>query len=190
MVERILDAGARVFSRVGYASGTTNRIALEAGVSIGSLYAYFPDKDAIVSALIRRHIDDGVREIGTRFADPDVLTLSLEERTRRFVEATVEIHRVDPALHRVLFEEAPRSPEIVDTLRSFEAETVRAVELLIEGDPQVHVVDGPLAAYMTVTAIESITHRYVSSHPDGIDGRALVDELTALVVGYLRGGTG
>ena len=43
---------------------------------------------------------------------------------------------------------------------------------------------------MTVVAIESITHRYVSAHPEGIDAEAVVDELTALVVGYLSGGGG
>lgn len=184
---RILDAGARVFAEVGYTAGTTNRIASMAGVSIGSLYSYFPNKEAIVAELVRSHIDDGIREIGTRLAQTDLDSLSLEERTRQFVEATVAIHQGDPALHRVLFEEAPRSPEVLSALRAFEHDTVQAVELLLADDPEVHVVDLALAAYMTVLAIESITHRYVSSHPEGIDAEALVDELTALVVGYLRG---
>lgn len=185
-MERILDAGAHVFAEVGYAAGTTNRIASAAGVSIGSLYSYFPNKDAIVTELVRRHIDDGIREIASRFAQTDLESLRLEERTRRFVEATVAIHQDDPALHRVLFEEAPRSPEVLSDLRSFEHDTVQAVERLLADDPEVHVPDVTLAAYMTVMAIESITHRYVSSHPEGIDADAVVDELTALVVGYLR----
>jgi AcrR family transcriptional regulator len=186
-VARILDAGARVFAEMGYAAGTTNRIAATAGVSVGSLYSYFPNKDAIVTQLVRRHIDDGIREIGARLAQTDLASLPLEERTRRFVEATVSIHSDDPALHRVLFEEAPHSLDVLSDLRSFEHDTVRAVELLLADDPEVHVNDLALAAYMTVVAIESITHRYVSSHPEGIDAEAVVDELTALVVGYLRG---
>jgi AcrR family transcriptional regulator len=186
LVARILDAGARVFAEEGYAAGTTNRIASAAGVSIGSLYSYFPDKDAIVTELVRRHIEDGIREIGARFADADLTALPLEERTRRFVEATVAIHQDHPALHRVLFEEAPRSPEVLSDLRSFERDTVHTVELLLADDPDVHVPDVALAAYMTVVAIESITHRYVSSHPEGIDAEAMVDEMTTLVVGYLR----
>ncbi len=187
LVERILDAGARVFAEFGYTAGTTNRIAAEAGVSIGSLYSYFPDKDAIVTALVRRHIDDGIREIGERLATPDLSSLKLEERTRLFVEATVAIHEGDPSLHRVLFEEAPRSPEVVAELRTFESDLVTAVETLAAEDPEVDVPDVRLAAYMTVVAIESITHRYVSAHPDGIDAEAVVNELTTLVVGYLRG---
>ena len=178
-----LDAGARVFAEFDYPAGTTNRIAAEAGVSIGSLYSYFPDKDAIVTSLVRRHIDDGIAEIGGRLATPDLSSLKLEERTRLFVEATVAIHEGDPALHRVLFEEAPRSAEVVAELRTFESDLVTAVETLAADDPEVDVPDVRLAAYMTVVAIESITHRYVSAHPDGIDAAAVVDELTALVVG-------
>ena len=185
VVARILDAGARVLAEMGYTAGTTNRIAAEAGVSIGSLYQYFGDKDAIVSALVRHHIDDGVREIETRLASTDIAAMPLVERTRLFVEATVAIHRHEPALHRVLFEEAPRTPEVLAALRSFERDTVAAVEVLLAHDPEVHVDDVSLAAYMTVTAIESITHKYVSAHPEGIDAGALVDELTVLVVGYL-----
>jgi len=188
MVERIVDAGARVLAEAGYTAGTTNRMAAVAGVSIGSLYQYFPDKDAIVTELVRRHIDDGVREIETRLASDDLDARTLAERTRVFVEATVAIHRHDPVLHRVLFEEAPRTPEALTALRSFERDTVAAVELLLATDPEVHVRDISLAAYMTVTAIESITHRYVSAHPEGVDAEALVDELTTLIVGYLSSG--
>ena len=49
-VEVILAAAARVFARSGYAATTTNHVAAKAGVSIGSLYEYFPSKDAILVA--------------------------------------------------------------------------------------------------------------------------------------------
>lgn len=56
-VERILGAAAHVFSESGYGA-TTNHVAEAAGVSIGSLYQYFPDKDALLAALQRRHLDE------------------------------------------------------------------------------------------------------------------------------------
>jgi AcrR family transcriptional regulator len=58
MVERILLAGARVLTERGYQDASTNRIAQEAGVSPGSLYHYFADKDAIVAELTRRLVSD------------------------------------------------------------------------------------------------------------------------------------
>jgi AcrR family transcriptional regulator len=58
MVERIVLAGARVLEDSGHQDASTNRIARVAGVSPGSLYQYFPDKDAIVTEIARRLIDD------------------------------------------------------------------------------------------------------------------------------------
>lgn len=57
-VEWIVEAAARVFEREGL-DATTNRIAEEAGVSIGSLYQYFPDKHALLDELAIRHLEEG-----------------------------------------------------------------------------------------------------------------------------------
>ncbi len=55
-MDELLAAAAQIFEAHGYASGTTNRIAKRAGVSIGTLYQYFPSKEAIAVALLERHI--------------------------------------------------------------------------------------------------------------------------------------
>ena len=56
-VARMLDAAARIYDERGYRATTTNNVAEEAGVSIGSLYQYFPNKDALLVALADRHLD-------------------------------------------------------------------------------------------------------------------------------------
>jgi AcrR family transcriptional regulator len=75
--DRILTAAAHVFAEHGYAAGTTNRIAERARVSIGSLYQYFPNKDAILAELLVRHIDRGT------WAQADQLDLSAGTWRRR-----------------------------------------------------------------------------------------------------------
>jgi AcrR family transcriptional regulator len=54
-VDTLLEATARVLVKQGYDRASTNRIAATAGVSIGSLYQYFPNKEALVAALVARH---------------------------------------------------------------------------------------------------------------------------------------
>jgi AcrR family transcriptional regulator len=71
MVEAILEAAARVLIREGYARTTTNRIAAAAGISVGSLYQYFPGKDALVVALLRRHREGMVRVLASHLDDAD-----------------------------------------------------------------------------------------------------------------------
>ena len=104
--ERILDAAARVFSDHGYAGGTTNRIAERANMSIGSVYQYFPNKDAILRAPMHAHLEAGSALLAQRTAAglPD----RLDDLLRLFVRATIDNHRADPRLHRVLFEGRPR----------------------------------------------------------------------------------
>jgi AcrR family transcriptional regulator len=58
-VDVILRAAAQVFATRGYAATTTNHIATRAGVSIGSLYEYFPSKDALLVALMEAHLAEG-----------------------------------------------------------------------------------------------------------------------------------
>ena len=111
--DRILTAAAHVFSEHGYAAGTTNRIADQARVSIGSLYQYFPNKDAILAELLVRHIDRG------RWEQADHLDLSpgsLETVVRALVRDAVDAHRDDPKLLRIMIEEGPFSDEVRSTL--------------------------------------------------------------------------
>jgi AcrR family transcriptional regulator len=60
-VEAILEATIQVLLRVGKERLTTTRVALRAGVSVGTLYQYFPNKTALLRAVLQRHLD-GVTE--------------------------------------------------------------------------------------------------------------------------------
>jgi AcrR family transcriptional regulator len=180
--QRLLEAAARVFSEYGYAAGTTNRIAAVAGHSIGSLYQYFPNKDAILAELVAAHSRAGVEAIRARLNGP--LPESLEDKVRLFVVAAIDSHRDDPALHRVLFEEAPRPPEVLAMLHAAEIEARTAAEALLATDPAVRVTDIPMAARLVVSAIESLVHRVVTHDPPA-DLTSFENELVAMIVRYL-----
>ena len=177
----ILGAAARVFGEHGYAAGTTNRIAAAADVSIGSLYQYFPNKDAILAALSEAHIDAGTTLLAERLRDG--LPEALEDLVRLFVRAAIDNHRDDPALHRVLFEEAPRSAALLNGLRDNEARGVAGVTELLRHHPEVRVTDPEFAARLTIATVESLVHRLIAAPVDTVQ---LEDEVVRLLTGYLR----
>lgn len=183
--ERILGAAARVFADHGYAAGTTNRIAQAAGLSIGSLYQYFPNKDAILVELVKAHVNEGVRVIQTHLAGGTLPAL-LDDKVRLFVRAAIDNHRGAPRLHQVLFEEAPRPPELLAQLHAAERSVVAAAHGVLAGDPDVGVQDLDTAAYLVVAAIESLVHRFVASDVS-LESERFEDELVAMITRYVRG---
>ncbi|MEP9355482.1 TetR/AcrR family transcriptional regulator [Xanthobacter sp. KR7-65] len=62
-VGAIVEASARILEAQGFGGFTTNAVADRAGVSIGTLYQYFPDKDALIGALIARETASLVEEV-------------------------------------------------------------------------------------------------------------------------------
>jgi AcrR family transcriptional regulator len=186
-VDAILEAAADVFERHGYAAGTTNRIAERAGVSIGSLYQYFPNKDAILVALVERHLDEGVAAAGPVLERLVVDPPPLEEGLRGLVEAMVALHRERPGLHRVLFEEAPRPPALRRRLDGMTADARVAVAAFLRGRGVAR--DPDLAARLVVQVIETVTHEVVL-RPGDVPVQAYVDETVALLVGYVTRDTG
>src|SRR5215472_7697100 len=111
-VAAILDAAARVFAQRGYTGTTTNHIADRAGVSVGSLYEYFPSKDAILVALTEAHLADVKRVLRDATRELAQAPEGVEGTIRRIVLAAVQAHALAPDLHRVLSEESLRSCRI------------------------------------------------------------------------------
>lgn len=117
-VEAIVQAGARILSDEGWTGFTTNKVAELAGVSIGSLYQYFPDKLSLVDAIRHRHLDDSIAVLRRVRADG----LSPTEFSAQLVQAMVFAHSEYPGLHRVLLDEAPSSEEYRNPKSKFEIE--------------------------------------------------------------------
>jgi AcrR family transcriptional regulator len=180
---RILGAAREVFAAHGYAAGTTNRIADAAGMSVGSLYQYFPNKDAILVELVGAHVADGARRIAPLLAGAHGRDVPITATLRAVVSEMVDIHLQDRRLHRVLFEESPRPATLLAELHATEDRLVALVAGLLR-DHDVVAPDVDLAARITVTAVESLVHRMVTGAAP-IDPELFVDEVVRLVAGYL-----
>src|SRR5882757_1097703 len=106
-VKAIIEATAQVLVAIGYERATTDTIAARAGVSIGTLYQYFSNKESLVAALIKNHVDEIMRTVEAALAE--AADAPLESALQAMIHAGVEAHRADPALHKVLFEQVPRN---------------------------------------------------------------------------------
>lgn len=185
--DAIVEAAGRVFARHGYAAGSADLIAASAGVSVGTVNERFPDKDAILVALVERHLDDALSAFTPLLTDLVTQAPPITEGVGRMLRALVALHRSHPALHRVLFEEAPRPAALrrrVD--RTVEA-AVAAVTGYLEARPEVVPADRGLAAQIVVQVAETITHGLVLSPREDTDPEAYVAEAERMLVRYLTG---
>jgi AcrR family transcriptional regulator len=187
-VQALLDATARVLTREGYDRASTNRIAATAGVSVGSLYQYFPNKEALVAALVARHNREMLDLL--REALKEVASLDLATAIAKLVRAAVDAHRVDPALHRVFDEQVPRMGQLAK-IGALQGETFLLVRsYLEERRNEISVRDLDSTTSILVTTVEALTHQFVIHRPGAPerDRDRFIDEVTRLVVGYLQPG--
>lgn len=191
-VAAILAAAARVFAASGYARSTTNHIAQRAGVSIGSLYEYFPSKDAILVALTEQHVDEAEHALAARLIQMRSTELPLDEVVHALVQVMVDLHARDPGLHRVLFEQAPLPPRLLQRVLALETTMAAEVAALLERYGFARD-DATVAARMGVEVLESLTHRLVLHEVADArrnDAAALVEEqvreISLLLMSYLE----
>ena len=176
-VDAILFAAAHILKRDGIELASTARIARAAGVSIGSLYQYFPDKAAILAALKERHRE--WYEAAIRGECQRGSSRSFRGSAHKAVERFVGMHAVDPAMHNALCQG--------EDLQHGETD-VRARDVLaafLADHMSDRIPDPELAAYIAIRAMEAVIHGTALEAPDRLSHPLFVDELTELFVGYL-----
>jgi AcrR family transcriptional regulator len=186
-VAALLKATAHILVKEGYESASTNKIADAAGVSIGSLYQYFPSKEALVAAVVDRHAREMMQLL--RDALAKVMQQPIEVGTRELVKVMIDAHRVDPKLHRALVEQVPRVGRL-ENISALDREAYALVRAYLEAHRhELRAADLDLASFVCVATVEALTHAAVVNRPDVLNDKAGVftDEVTRMVVGYLRG---
>ncbi|MBW7968940.1 TetR/AcrR family transcriptional regulator [Bradyrhizobium sp. BR 10289] len=186
-VDALVEATARILVNEGFEKASTNRIAEIAGVSVGSLYQYFPSKEALVAAVIDRHNEEIMAIV--RNALKEIADMPIDTAVRQLVTVAIEAHRINPKLHRVLVEQIPRTGQLKD-VEAFNREVHTLVRAYLESRrKEMRKIDLDVATFICVSAIEAVAHNTVLARAEAISEkmvRALVYETTRMIVGYLR----
>ena len=184
MVERILDAAQEVLISHGYDGASTNRIAEAAGISPGSLYQYFPNKDAIAAAVIDRYSDALSARVAATVAER--LDQPAPDYVRSSIAALLDALDVHPAFLRAVMEQTPRLG-VSSKLVAFEqriGELTLAYLTLNRAQLRPDVAFDT-ASWMLVRMVEHLTVRYILDQPP-ISRDEFLDEITLLALNYLR----
>jgi len=184
-VDVILQAARRVLVRTGYAKFTTNAVARTAGVSVGSLYQYFPDKRALVGAVLEDHVERKTSEL--RRDRRKLAQASLEQLIHGYAQWMVESHRDEPALHRILAEELPRQGLSSKLAADYERGIASVCQMLAARASELVPQNHELSAFIIVHTMEALTKAALQRDPRMLDDD-LIDEITALIMGYLKPG--
>ena len=183
-VDAIIQATARVLVEDGYDRASTNRIAQAAGVSIGSLYQYFPSKEALVAALVETHVDRMLEAV-TRILDTDTEPSDLHASADTLVRALIAAYRVDPKLHHVLCQEVPK---IGDLRRIYEFEQTLADVIrrhLQSLRHQIRHQNIDRAVFLLINAVPSVIRAAIEGDSEGINDPLLRADLTDMILRYL-----
>jgi AcrR family transcriptional regulator len=184
LYESILEAATRVFEEADYQGSTTNKIAELAGVSVGSLYQYFPNKDALVLALFERYLDHRLKDFEETYKS--VKNDSVEAIIRQTIDMLVRPDLQNRRLLKILYSKgallgmAPmvmaRRKRVMEVV-SLELERRKVMEGL-------KVENCELTAFVIVNSVLGALNATFIMDFD-FEDEAFINELVLMVVGYL-----
>jgi AcrR family transcriptional regulator len=183
MVERIVAAAETVVCERGYEGATTNHIAASAQISPGSLYQYFPHKDAILAEVLDRYVDRLEARVSHAFVSALAQPVS-PYTIRGVLVAMLDSFEENPTLLRVLIDQLSRvegSRRARFAHRMDELLTT-ALTLGQRGRPR---RSSEAAAWILVRMVEHVTISYTLERPP-ISRDIILDELTSLIIDYIN----
>lgn len=180
-VEAMLEATTRILLEGGVDILTTNRVAELAGVSIGSLYQYFPNKASLIAALIEHHVDYEVATLSNLFNDWNGPIG--EPLIRAIIKEFIQIHLDDLELTKLLHEQVSYL-ECRNALRQATKHFEALMVVILQGNIQ-HKVSSDaikIKAFVVTNAIDSVVQLALAENTDLLSEPAFTDELVSLVM--------
>lgn len=190
-VEAILEATARILAEEGYDKASTNHIAERAGISIGSLYQYFPNKESLMAALMEQHSNEIAELVESKlrhlFDSPPEMAIP------ELVKAVIAAHGINPRLHQVLNEEIPRSERLQQMQKAEERITqlLRVYLLRWSDSPherfrqRIQPQNLEMTIFILSRTVESLCHSAVIEYPNFVSDRQFEQEVSNLLLSYL-----
>lgn len=181
--DAILEAAARIIARDRLAGFSTNAVAKRAGVSIGSLYQYYPNKDALMVALIDRQQQQQLDNLMIAASQVDA-SASLEAVVRTLVRGAMQHHRDNDLLASAIDHEEARLP--VDELvgRYLDQGGALVGVMLARFADQIRPIDPALAARTLPALVRAVTDAWANLSPPQLE--TAENEAVKAVLGYLR----
>jgi AcrR family transcriptional regulator len=184
-VRVMLEAAARIFEERGIAAATTDAIAERAGVSIGSLYQYFPNKEALLATLAACHLLAAQAALEPALALLDA-NAPAGAAIPALVRALIASHTHRPRLHRILFADAPMDSEQLRALAATHAANCARVARWVDARSELRVADAAIAARVGLDALTALAHGFALDRRVGSVERR-EQELVTLVRRYWTG---
>ncbi|MFC5001364.1 TetR family transcriptional regulator [Dactylosporangium cerinum] len=179
----ILDAAGQVFAEAGYEKATTNAIAAAAGISPGSLYQFFGNKEAIAVALAERFVEQ-MREAHTAaLAGLDVSTMDWRDVLDRTVDPIVAFNVANPGF-KALFARPDMPPGLAAAAAPIQAALLGRVEAVIAAKvPDLPAADRTRTARVAIQVFQAMLPMLLAAPPD--ERPVVVGEIKKVLHGYL-----
>lgn len=184
MVAAIVEATARVLREGGADAVSTNQVAKVAGVSVGSLYQYFPNKEALLQAVAEQHSQEQIARLGALMGGGQ--SLGPADMVRRYVGASIAVHKDDPVLHLAVT--AARFTRGMGPAMEDHEVARKIVVSILHLHLQRGTVDVPdpeQAAWLLVTTVEAAIHMALFQDAAQLDDPRFERELVRMVLRYL-----
>jgi AcrR family transcriptional regulator len=180
---QILDAAADVFASAGYQAATTNAIAARAGISPGSLYQFFGNKESIAEALAQRYLEQMRQAHSEAFDTMDVAGMELDELLDHTIDPIVAFNVAHPGL-KALFAGTDMPATLTEAIRPFHDAVLGRVEALIAARlPDLTAPERARCALVSLQIVRALIPPIVAAR--GRERTALVTELKKALRGYL-----
>ena len=181
--DAIVQATQQIIVKDGYKAATTNRIAETAGVSVGSLYQYFPNKQAIVRTLIQETVTNAaVRVRGTL---RDLMDEPLEPALRQIMTMLLEVYKENDFILFHILDEVPELKEYTQNLAIEIYTHSTNLAFLEQHQHELKVRDLKTSLLLIERATIHSIECYLDKNPTNITEEQFIDELTRMALNYL-----